>query len=208
RGIVISSCGSTGRVSNSVARLKRLVEMNIFDFVFCFAGVSTVGSLVVPALSRFIENVFVYDMGIWAALEASFAEDKRALNTTPVMLSYAEYRKVDGKPNTRERVVDTRVLAYSNFKDARPWGLDIYQCSNPSCGTRAHNIVFHADGKQYYGRKWLSTLMKTRCLKCGEKRRGIRPPTWVNQCDGENLGRVWYQWPLSISQRMDIGITH
>ncbi|KAG1860970.1 hypothetical protein F4604DRAFT_1684242, partial [Suillus subluteus] len=195
RGIVISSCGSSGRMTESVDRLKRL-------------GYPTVDFLVVPALSRFVENVFVYDMGIWAALEASFGQDKRALNSTPVMLSYAEYREVDDKHNTRERVVNTRLLAYSNFKDARPWGLDIYQCSNHSCRTRAHNMVFHADGKQFYGRKWLQTSMKTMCLKCGEKRKGIPAPTWIHQCDGENLGRVWYNWPLSISQRMEIGITH
>jgi hypothetical protein len=181
---------------------------NIFDFVFSFAGVSTLDSLVVPALSRFVENVFVYDMGIWAALQASFGEDKRALNTTSIMLSYAEYRKVNDKPYTRERIVDTRVLAYSNFKDARPWGLDIYQCSNPDCRTRAHNLVFHADGRQFYGRKWLQTSMKTKCLLCGDLRRNIRAPSWINECDGDNLFRVWYHWPLSNSQQVDIGITH
>ncbi|KAG2029784.1 hypothetical protein BDR03DRAFT_975542 [Suillus americanus] len=49
--------------------------------------------------------------------------------------------------------------------------------------------------------------MKTRCLKCREKRKGVQAPSWVYQCDGENLGRVWYKWPLSISQRMEIRIT-
>jgi hypothetical protein len=176
--------------------------------VFSFAGVSTVDSLVVPALNRFVENVFAYDMGTWDALQASFGEDRRALNITPVMLSYAEYRNVKDKPDTRERVVDTRVLAFSNFRDARPWGLDIYQCPNPACGTRAHNIIFHADGKQHYGRRWIQTLMKTRCLSCGDARKGIRAPSWVHQCDGDNLARVWYNWPLTISQRMEIGIMY
>lgn len=165
-------------------------------------------SLVVPTLSRFVENVYVYDMGIWEALIGSFGEDKRALNSSPVMLSYAEYRASTSSPDTRERVVDTRVLAYSNFKDARPWGLDIYRCSNPACCAPAHNMLFHADGKQFLGKRWLETLMKTRCLSCGVTRKGIAVPSWIKQCDGDNLARVWYQWPLSNSQRLDIGITH
>ncbi|KAG1790116.1 uncharacterized protein HD556DRAFT_1242910, partial [Suillus plorans] len=205
RGIVISSCGSTGRNSESIGRLKRLVEMDIFDFVFSFAGVSTVDPLVVPALSRFVENVFVYDMGLWAALERSFGEDKHALNTTPVMLSFAEYRK--GPDNTRDRVVHTRVLAYSNFKDARPWGFDIYRCSNPTCGARAHDMIFHADGKQYYGNKWMQTKMKTTCMKCNQTRRKIATPPWINSCSIENMGRCWYTWPLTLAQRIDLGIT-
>ncbi|KAG1761766.1 hypothetical protein EV702DRAFT_1206974, partial [Suillus placidus] len=206
RGIVISSCGSTGRVSESVARLSRLVEMDIFDFVFCFAGVSTVDSIVVPALSRFVENVFVYDMGLWAALERSFGEDKHALNTTPVMLSFAEFSK---RPDdTRDRVVNTRVLAYSNFKDARPWGFDIYRCSNPTCGAHAHDMIFHADGRQYYGIRWLEAKMKTTCMKCQQTRRKIAAPSWIHSCRAENIGRCWYQWPLTLAQRMDLGITH
>jgi hypothetical protein len=180
-------------------------DRDIFDFVFAFAGVSTVDSIVVPALSRFVENVFVYDMGLWAALERSFGEDKHALNTTPVMLSFAEYRK---RPdNTRDRVVHTRVLAYSNFKDARPWGFDIYRCSNPTCGARAHDMIFHADGKQYYGNKWIQTKMKTTCMKCNQTRRKIATPPWINSCSIENMGRCWYTWPLTLAQRMDLGIT-
>jgi hypothetical protein len=175
---------------------------DIFDFVFSFAGVFTVDSLVVPALSRFVENVFVYDMNAWTALERSFGEDKHALNSSPVMLSFAQYRTLPD--NTRQRIVDTRLLAYSNFKDARPWGLDIYQCC---CGARAHDMVFHADGKQFFGRKWLKTKMKTTCMRCGQMRKQIETPSWVHLCDAENLGRVWYQWPLSLPQLMDIGIT-
>jgi hypothetical protein len=181
---------------------------NVFDFVFTFAGVYTVDSLVVPALSRFVENVYVYDIGIWDALQRSFGEDRRALNSTPVMLSFAEYRTSPDSPDTRHRVVSTRVLAYANFKDARPWGLDMYQCFNPACRASAHNMIFHADGKQFYGRKWLETRMKTRCLLCGHMRKGIAAPSWVHQCDGDNYSRVWYDWPLSMSQRMEIGITH
>ncbi|KAG2335961.1 hypothetical protein BDR05DRAFT_897417 [Suillus weaverae] len=205
RGIVISSCGSTGRVAESIARLKRLVEMDIFDFIFCFAGVSTVDSLVVPALNRFVENVFVYNLGIWAALERSFGEDKHALNSSPVMLSFAEFQNLPN--NTRKRVVDTRVMAYSNFKDGRPWGLDIYRCSNKDCRAHAHNMIFHPDGKQFFGGKWLQTKMKTTCMECKETRRKIATPSWIHPCDIENIGRCWYQWPLTLAQRTDIGIT-
>ncbi|KIK31875.1 hypothetical protein CY34DRAFT_19482 [Suillus luteus UH-Slu-Lm8-n1] len=207
RGIIVSSCGSAGRVPESIARLKRLVEMNIFDFVFTFAGVYTVDSLVVPALSRFVENVYVYDMEIWDALQRSFGEDRRALNSSPVMLSFAEYHTSPNRPDARDRVVSTRVLAYANFKDARPWGLDMYQCFNPHCRASAHNMIFHADGRQFYGKKWLETRMRTKCLACGDMRRGIEAPSWVNQCGGDNNARVWFFWPLTMSQRMEIGIT-
>lgn len=180
---------------------------NIFDFVFTFAGVYTVDSLVVPALSRFVENVYVYDMEIWDALQRSFGEDRRALNSSPVMLSFAEYHTSPNRPDARDRVVSTRVLAYANFKDARPWGLDMYQCFNPHCRASAHNMIFHADGRQFYGKKWLETRMRTKCLACGDMRRGIEAPSWVNQCGGDNNARVWFFWPLTMSQRMEIGIT-
>ncbi|KAG0691816.1 hypothetical protein DFH29DRAFT_883665, partial [Suillus ampliporus] len=60
RGIVLCSCGSTGRVTSSVNRLKKLVEMDIFDFVLSFAGVYTVDSLVVPALGRFVVYIWTH----------------------------------------------------------------------------------------------------------------------------------------------------
>ncbi|KAG1720421.1 uncharacterized protein EDB91DRAFT_1064873 [Suillus paluster] len=205
RGIVLCSCGSTGRVTSSVNRLKKLVEMDIFDFVLSFAGVYTVDSLVVPALGRFVENVYIYDMDPWTALVQSFGEDKHALNSTPVMLSFAQFRTLPN--NTQQRVVDTRVLAYSNFPDARPWGLDMYRCSNKCCGALAHDMTFYPDGKQWYGKRWLDTEMKTTCMKCKQTQRKLSAPSWVYACPGENLGRVWYRWPLSLAQRMDIGIT-
>ncbi|KAG1794970.1 uncharacterized protein BJ212DRAFT_1291627, partial [Suillus subaureus] len=52
------------------------------DFVFCFAGVTTINALIISALNCFVENVFMYDMGIWAALQALFDQDKHALNNT------------------------------------------------------------------------------------------------------------------------------
>lgn len=177
---------------------------DIFDFVFCFAGVSTVDALVVPSLSRFVENVFVYDMNPWEALEQSFGEDRRSLNSSPVMLSFATYKTLPD--NKRERVVETRVLAYSNIKDARPWGFDIYQCGNVKCGARAHDMLFHPDGKQFYGASWLETKLKSTCMKCKETRRKIPSPSWVHACGAENIGRCWYRWPLTHAQRMEIGI--
>ncbi|KAG2128359.1 uncharacterized protein EDB93DRAFT_1096033 [Suillus bovinus] len=203
RGLVVCACGSTGRVTESINSLKRLVELDIFDFVLSFAGVSTIDTLVVPAINRFIENVFVYDMKFWTALEQSFGEDRHALNSSPVMLSFAETH-IDTE-NKRQRVVDTRVLAYSNFKDGRPWGLDVYRCS---CGATAHNMIFHPDGKQLHGKQWILTKMKYECLQCGTIRRHIPCPTWIKKADTGNFGRVSYQWPLSLSQRQDIGITH
>jgi hypothetical protein len=183
-----------------------MTNRNIFDFVFSFAGVSTIDLIVVPALNRFIENVFVYNMNPWNALQRSFGEDKRALNSSPIMLCYAEY--VTLADNTRRRVVHSRVLAYSNFKDGRPWGLDIYRCANSQCGAAAHDMTFHPDGKQGYGQKWLRTKMKTNCLKCGAMRRKVSTPSWINMSDCDNTSRVWYEWPLTLAQRMEIGITH
>jgi hypothetical protein len=69
-------------------------------------------------------------------------------------------------------------------------------------------LVFHADGRQFYGRKWLQTSMKTKCLLCKDLCRNIWAPSWINECDGDNLFHVWYHWPLSNSQQVDIGITH
>ncbi|KAG2046771.1 hypothetical protein BDR06DRAFT_898602, partial [Suillus hirtellus] len=176
---------------------------DIFDFVLSFAGVSTIDTLVVPAINRFVENVFVYDMKFWTALEQSFGEDRHALNSSPVMLSFAETKI--GTENERQRVVDTRILAYSNFKDGRPWGLDIYRCS---CGAPSYNMIFHPDGKQLYGKQWINTKMKYECFQCHSVRRNISCPSWIRRADTENYGRVSYQWPLSLSQRQDIGITH
>ena len=173
----------------------------MFDFVFTFAGVSTLHTVVAPALNRFIENVYVYDMKVWDALQQSFGEDRHALNSVPVMVSFADI--TTGINNTRQRVVDTRVLAYNNLQDGRPWGFDIYRC--PGCEGPAYNIIFHCDGKQFYGRKWLQTKMKLTCLSCGFTRRGIACPEWVNLAGGENYGRVWYRWPLSLAQRQEIG---
>lgn len=155
-----------------------------------------------PALTRFVENVFVYDMEIWKALEQSFGEDRHALNSAPVMLSFAMFeRQPDG---TRRRIVHTRVLALSNLRDARPWGLHIYQCH--SCRAHAHNMIFHPDGHQFVGAKWLQTKIKYECLVCGASRRSISTPPWVHKSGEENFGRVWYAWPLSLDELKEIGV--
>ena len=72
--------------------------------------------------------------------------------------------------NTRQRVVDIRVLAYKNLQDGRPWGFDIYMC--PGCE---------------YGRKRLQAKMKLSCPSCGFTRRGIACPKWVYLARGEKL---------------------
>ncbi|OJA20362.1 hypothetical protein AZE42_07311 [Rhizopogon vesiculosus] len=204
RGLVICSCGSTGRVTESVNALKQLVECDIFDFVLVPAGVSTMDTTVVPAINRFLENVFVYDMKIWDALLQSFGEDKHVLNSTPIMLSFADMQI--SSHGTRKRSVDTRVIAYSNLKDGRPWGFDIYQCR--MCNEPAHNLIFHPDGKQFYGKEWLQTKMKYRCLKCKAYIRRIPTPSWIHVADSQNYGRVWYNWPLTLQQRQDLGMKH
>ncbi|KAG1719708.1 uncharacterized protein EDB91DRAFT_1065368, partial [Suillus paluster] len=206
RGLVICSCGSTGRVNGSVTSLKRMVERDLFDFVLTFAGVSTLDSVVVPALNRFIENVYVYDMKIWDALEESFGEDRHALNQSPVMLSFADIQV--GADKVPYRVVDTRVLAYSNLKDGRPWGLDIYRCWNETCQAPAYNMIFHPHGKQRFGMQWVQTKMRYQCLQCKMEQRSIPCPTWIHAARSQNFGRVWYQWPLSTKQKREIGIRY
>ncbi|KAG2741702.1 hypothetical protein P692DRAFT_20840352 [Suillus brevipes Sb2] len=204
RGLIITSCGATGRVTDSVERLKRLVELDIFDFVLAFAGVYTLDTIVVPALTRFVENVYVYDMKIWEALEQSFGEDRHALNQSPVMLSFADI--CVGPNNTRERVVDTRVLAYSNLKDGRPWGLDSFRCFNAQCNAPSFNIIFHPCGKQYYGKHWLETKVKYTCLQCRMIKKAIPCPKWIYPARSQNYGRVWYRWPLTAEQLCEIGV--
>jgi hypothetical protein len=220
---VICACGSTGRLDDSATLLTRFVKecvsfklyltlllshtqaiSDIFDFVLTFSGVSTMDPVVVPALNRFIENVYVYDLQIWNALEESFGEDRHALNQSPVFLSFAEI-KTNGD-NVRQRIVHNRVLAYSNLKDGRPWGLDIYRCSNAGCNAPAYNMIFHPHGKQYYGSQWLQTKMKYECLQCGVVNKSIPCPPWIHAGRSQNFGRVWYEWPLSAEQKRDIGI--
>lgn len=159
----------------------------------------------VPALNRFIENVYIYDLPIWDALEESFGEDRHALNQTPVFLSYADIRSED---NVRRRIVNTRVLAYSNLKDGRPWGFDTYRCGNVACQGPAYNMIFHPHGKQWYGAKWLNTRMKYTCMQCNTTRKGITCPTWIHAARTQNFGRVWYEWPLSMAQEREIGIIY
>jgi hypothetical protein len=161
-------------------------------------------TVVVPALTRFVENVYVYDMKIWSALEQSFGEDRHALNQSPVMLAFADIRI--GPGNMRERVVDCRVLAYSNLKDGRPWGLDMFRCFNVQCNAPSYNMVFHPSGRQFYGKHWCDTKLKYTCLQCRTTRKGISCPAWIHPADAQNYGRVWYRWPLTAQQQRDIGI--
>ncbi|KAG2107604.1 hypothetical protein DEU56DRAFT_750174, partial [Suillus clintonianus] len=205
RGLVICTCGATGRVPKSAELLKSFVENDIFDFVLTFAGVYTMDTIVAPALTRFVENVYIYDMKIWDALEKSFGEDLHALKQAPVMLAFADIRI--GPNNTRERVVDSRVLAYSNLLDGRPWGLDIFRCLNAKCGAPSYNIIFHPYGKKYYGRYWLNTNIRYTCLQCRMTVNKIPCPKWIHAAFSQNYGRVWYQWPLTAAQLRDIGVT-
>lgn len=179
---------------------------DLFDFVLTFAGISTIDTIVVPALNRFIENVYVFDMAIWDALEESFGEDRHALNQSPVFISFATIKI--GSKGERYRVVDSRVLAYSNLRDGRPWGLDIYRCWNVQCQAPAYNMLFHPHGKQFFGSRWVETKLKYTCLQCNMVQKAIPCPTWVNGACSQNYGRVWYQWPLTESQRRDIGIVN
>ncbi|KAG1724836.1 hypothetical protein EDD22DRAFT_789835, partial [Suillus occidentalis] len=204
RGLVICACGATGRLAQSALMLKRIVERDVFDFVLTFAGVSTLDSVVVPALNRFIENVYVFDMQIWQALEESFGEDRHALNQSPVFLAFSKIHI--GSDNVPHRVVEARLLAYSNLDDGRPWGLDIYRCLNAECQAPAYNIIFHPDGKQWFGQNWLKTKVKYHCLKCHTKQRHISCPDWIHPAKTQNFGRVWYPWPLTEAQQREIGI--
>ncbi|KAG1888975.1 uncharacterized protein F5891DRAFT_156716 [Suillus fuscotomentosus] len=204
RGLVICACGSTGRLDDSALLLTRFVKEDIFDFVLTFLSVSTMDPVVVPALNRFIENVYVYGLQMWDALEESFGEDRHALNQSPVFLSFAEMKTNGDK--VRQRTVHTRVLAYSNLRDGRPWGLDIYRCLSAACNAPAYNIIFHPHGKQYYGKQWVQTKIKYECLECGVVQKAISCPPWIHAARSQNYGRVWYEWPLSAEHKRDIGI--
>ncbi|KAG2108261.1 uncharacterized protein F5147DRAFT_773845 [Suillus discolor] len=203
RGLVIC-CGSTGRLSESANLLNRFIERDVFDFVLTFAGVSTIDSIVVPALNRFIENVYVFDMHIWDAMEESFGEDRYALNQSPMYISFATI--TNGPNGERNHIVDARVLAYSNLKDGCPWGLDIYRCWNVQCQAPAYNMIFHVHGKQFFGQRWVEMKLKYMCLQCKMMQKGITCPSWVHAARSQNYGHVWYQWPLTSAQRHEIGV--
>ncbi|KAG2029761.1 hypothetical protein BDR03DRAFT_987540 [Suillus americanus] len=161
-------------------------------------------TIVAPALTRFIENVYIYNMKIWDALEQSFGEDLHALKQAPMMLAFANIHV--GPNNSREHVVDSQVLVYSNLLDGRPWGLDIFRCLNAKCGAPSYNIIFHHSGKQYYGNHWLKSKVRYTCLQCHITEKAIPTPTWIFLARSHNFGRVWYRWPLTAEQLRDIGV--
>ncbi|KAG0693081.1 hypothetical protein DFH29DRAFT_816752 [Suillus ampliporus] len=63
---------------------------NTFDFFLTFVGIYTMNTIIVPALNRVAENIYVYNMKIWDALEESFGKDRHTLNQSPVMLLFAD----------------------------------------------------------------------------------------------------------------------
>jgi hypothetical protein len=171
------------------------------DFVLVFSGVSTIDNLIIHALNRFVENIFVYSMKPWDALLQSFGEDRHALDATPVVLCFADV-VTDGASSLRN--VECRMMALSSFADARPWGLDMYCC--PKCAGPSMNIQFNACGRKFYGSRWLDTKMKIHCRQCKFSKDGIAAPTWVKSCHTDALFRVWYNWPLSHSQLAEIHV--
>ncbi|KAG1813013.1 hypothetical protein EV424DRAFT_1326776, partial [Suillus variegatus] len=156
---------------------------------------STIDSMVVPALHRFIENIFIYEMRPWEALERSFGEDRHALEASPVFLCFTDMRA---------KVTVSRMLAYSNFAESRPWGLDMYCCEH--CGGPSQNIRFNACRQKSYGNKWLQMKMKYYCQQCKVSKQAIPAPDWVNSCRSDSMYRVWYDWPLTHEQLASIGV--
>ncbi|KAG1808898.1 uncharacterized protein BJ212DRAFT_1484752 [Suillus subaureus] len=190
-GLIVCTCGATGRVPKSAELLKSLIKNDIFDFVLTFAGIYIMDTIIAPALTWFIENVYIYDMKIWDALEQSFSEDLHALKQAPVMLAFANIY-VDLN-NTHECVVDSQVLMYSNLLDGGPWGLDIFCCLNAKCGSPSYNIIFRHCSKQYYGRYWLKTNIRYTCLQCHITNKAITTPKWIFLAWSQNFGCIWYQ---------------
>ncbi|KAG2354160.1 hypothetical protein BDR07DRAFT_1306932, partial [Suillus spraguei] len=202
-GLVLCTCGPTGRITKSVTMLKIMVDLNVFDFVLVFSGVSTIDNLVIHALSCFIENVFMYHMKPWDALLQSFGEDRHAIDTSPVVLCFAD---MIAEGTSYERVVKCRMLALSSFGDAQPWGLDMYCC--PQCAGPSQNIQFNACRRKFYRSRWLQTKMKIYCHQCKTSKDDIPAPSWVHSCCMDNLYRVWYNWPLTNLQLSEIGVSH
>ncbi|KAG1813017.1 hypothetical protein EV424DRAFT_1326755, partial [Suillus variegatus] len=176
---------------------------NIFDFILVFSGVSTIDNLVIHALNRFVENIFVYHMQPWDALLQSFGEDRHALDASPIVLCFAD---IIAEGTSYQRIVECRMMALSSFTDARPWGLDMYCC--PNCAGPSQNIQFNACGRKFHGSRWLETKMKICCRQCHTSIVDIPAPSWVYSCRTDNLYRVWYHWPLTNSQLSDIGVCH
>ncbi|KAG0695509.1 hypothetical protein DFH29DRAFT_814100, partial [Suillus ampliporus] len=202
-GFVLCTCGPTGRVTNSIQWLEKMVNYDIFDFVLAFSGTSMIDAIVVPALSRFIENVFVYGLKPWDALEHLFGEDHHALEASPIVLCFAD---VTSTGSSHEHVVESHMLVYSSFANSRPWGLDMYSCHK--CGGPSQNIKFNACRKKCYGNKWLQTKMKYICRQCKHSKNDIEALGWVHSCRADNMYCVWYNWPLTHQQLMDIGVKH
>lgn len=173
----------------------------MLDFVLAFGGQSTIDFLVVPALLRFVENIYVFRKDPWKALIDSFGENYSAIESTCVVLIWAEYDEVDG--TRKHRHISAKVLALANSL-SRPWGIDLWMCAK--CQARIQNLNFNTCGTHHHGRKWLCTKARYECNSCGHAVRGIECPSWVEGVYGRIPHLVSYPWPLSIQQLADVGV--
>jgi hypothetical protein len=105
------------------------LHRDVFYFILTFAGMSTIDIIVVPALNRFIKNVYIFNIEIWNAMEKSFGEDRHALNQTSVFISFVMMQ--NGPQGKCQCIVDTRVFAYNNLKDGQE-AQYVLQCTEHS----------------------------------------------------------------------------
>lgn len=178
-----------------------LLFRSIFDFVLAFGGCSTVDSIVVPALVRFVENVYVYCMEPRTALLHSFGEDVHALDSTSVALIWAEYEVIE-EGRHRRKQVNTKVFALAN-QLRRPWGIDFWQCHN--CHRPMQYLRFNLCGKRYHGDQWIRNKVRYTCSACSHEERGIGCPEWIKGVQGFKR-LVEFPWPLTVAQASSLGI--
>ncbi|KAG2144307.1 hypothetical protein DEU56DRAFT_754357 [Suillus clintonianus] len=115
-------------------------------------------------------------------------EDRHTLNQLPIMILFAD--TFVGQNNVRQCIINSRVLAYSNLKNGRPWGLDTYCCWKETCQGPAYNIIFNRCGRQFYGSKWLQLNIKYTCLQGNHMQKNIVCPTWIHAAAVQNFGRL------------------
>ncbi|KAH7906563.1 hypothetical protein BJ138DRAFT_1162336 [Hygrophoropsis aurantiaca] len=158
------------------------------------AGQTTINTMVVVAMMRFAEYVFVRNMTPWDALLYAFVRDNLALESTSVALIFQPPTQPGTPPTT-----ETRVLARSTH--TRLWGLDFYRCANPQC--RKDMSQMQAQG-QHKAPRWEANTYRLKCFACDHENRNIGIPSWVHPCPGEIQHRVWFNWPPTAEQLADI----
>jgi hypothetical protein len=157
-----------------------------FDFILGFTGTSVVPRIVMLAILRFLNMVYMHKEPLWGSFASTHTFlDHRILTHTPVVLIYHD---------TITGGVVSRQVIYST-PQARPWGL-LPRCGDPGC--RSLPGSFHINGGRHQKKNHPSFQVK--CLECNWKSEWLARPSWINEIDDAKFF-FWNEYPLTEEQR-------